>query len=75
MYLTKSEPGHVMPKLCFCIRWERWDMYCIPVGPGHEMSTHYFSCSGGTSTDLTKTVPGHIKLNLCFCIQWDVWVT
>jgi hypothetical protein len=50
-------------------------MYCITVGPGHETSTHYFSCSGGTSTDLTKTVPGHIKLNLCFCIQWDVWVT
>jgi hypothetical protein len=24
------------------------------VRPGHEMSTHYFLCSGGTSTDHTK---------------------
>jgi hypothetical protein len=28
--------------------------YCISVHPGREMSTHYFSSSVGTGTDLTK---------------------
>jgi hypothetical protein len=27
------------------------------VPPGHEMSTDYFSCSGGTGTDMIKSVP------------------
>jgi hypothetical protein len=27
--------------------------------PGHETSTHYFSCSGGTGADSTKSVKTH----------------
>jgi hypothetical protein len=27
---------------------------------------HYFSCSGGTSTDLTESASGHVVPNLCF---------
>jgi hypothetical protein len=34
--------------------------------PGHEMSTHNFSCSGGTSTDLTKSASGCVMPNLFF---------
>jgi hypothetical protein len=33
---------------------------------GREKSMHYFSCSGGTSTDLTKSASGHVGPNLCF---------
>jgi hypothetical protein len=55
-----------MPNLCFCIRWDLRARLCISVRPGHETLTHYFSCSGGTGTDLTKRAPGHIMLNLCF---------
>jgi hypothetical protein len=36
-----------MPKLCFCIQSDLRVTYCIPVPPGRETSTHYFSCSGG----------------------------
>jgi hypothetical protein len=32
----------------------------------HETSMHYFSCSGGTSTDLTKSASGHVGPNFCF---------
>jgi hypothetical protein len=39
---------------------------CILVHPGSELSTHHFSCSGGTGTDLTKSASGHIMSNLCF---------
>jgi hypothetical protein len=31
-----------------------------------KTSMHYFSCSGGTGTDIIKSVPRHIALNLCF---------
>jgi hypothetical protein len=41
---------------------------------GHETSIHYFSCSGGTSTDSKKT-SGDFTSNLCFYIQWDMQVT
>jgi hypothetical protein len=59
----KSTSGQVTPNLCFHIRWALWVTYCIPVHPGHEMSTHYFSCLGGTGT---KSTPGHMMPNLCF---------
>jgi hypothetical protein len=36
------------------------------VHPGHKMSMHYFSFSGGTGTDSTESSPGHIEPNLCF---------
>jgi hypothetical protein len=39
------------------------------------MSTHYFSCLGGTSTDSTKSVLSQVRTNLCFCIRWDLLVT
>jgi hypothetical protein len=39
------------------------------------MSTHYFSCSGRSSTDYRKNMQGHVTSNLCFCIRWDMRVT
>jgi hypothetical protein len=45
------------------------------VHPGLETSMHYFSCSGGTGTDLTICALGHIMPNLFFGIRWDLLVT
>jgi hypothetical protein len=42
---------------------------------GHQTSTHYFSCSGGSEAVSLKGVLGHVTPNLCFCIWWDLWVT
>jgi hypothetical protein len=39
----KSGSGHVTLNLGFCIQWDLWDMYSIPMRTGHEMSVHYFS--------------------------------
>jgi hypothetical protein len=74
MYSTESAIGHVMPNLCFCIRWDMPVMLCILLRLGREMLTHYFSCSGATGMYSTKSADGHITLNLCFCIQWDLRV-
>jgi hypothetical protein len=59
----KSTMGHVTVNLCFCIRWDMWDTYCIPVHLGHKTSMHYFSCLGGAGIDSTKSVgTRYIKL-------------
>jgi hypothetical protein len=42
---------------------------------GGETSTHFFSCSDGTGTDLSKSAPRHVTLNFGFCIRWDLQVT
>jgi hypothetical protein len=36
------------------------------VRPGRETLMHYFSCSGGTSTDSRKCAPRHVAPNVCF---------
>jgi hypothetical protein len=41
-------------------------MLCIPVRLWHETSKHYFSCSGGTSTDSTKKRAGTCHAELVF---------
>jgi hypothetical protein len=41
---------------------------------GHEMSMHYFSCSGGTGRDSIKIATRHVTPNLCFCIRCYLWV-
>jgi hypothetical protein len=46
--------GHVTPGLCFYIWCDLDIMYCVRVRPGHEMSTEYFSCSGGPAADSKK---------------------
>jgi hypothetical protein len=38
------------------------------VGPGREISTPYFLCSGGTGTYSIESESGHVTPNLCFCI-------
>jgi hypothetical protein len=38
-------------------------------------STHYFSCSGGTGTEITKIALGHVTPNFCSCMRWDLRVT
>jgi hypothetical protein len=67
--------GTRFAKLVFCIRYDLWITWSIPVGPGHEMSTHYFSCSGGLGAVSIKTELGHVTPNLCVCIRWDLQVT
>jgi hypothetical protein len=54
MDMTKSVPGHMTLNLCFCIRWDLRVTLCIPLRPGHESSTSYFSCSSGIGTVSTK---------------------
>jgi hypothetical protein len=71
----KKASGQLMPNLCRCIRWYSWVTWCILVPPGREMSTHYFSCSGGNGAVFIKSTSGHFPANLCFCIRWDMWVT
>jgi hypothetical protein len=34
-----------------------------------DASMHYFSCSGGTSTDSTESTSGHVTVNFCFCFR------
>jgi hypothetical protein len=70
----KSLSGHVTLNLCFCIRSDLRVTLCIPVCPGHEMSSHYFLCSSGPGAVSIKSAPGHITPNLCFCIRWDLQV-
>jgi hypothetical protein len=72
MDMTKSTLGHVTPNMCFCIRWDLGVTKLIPVLPGREASTQYFSWSGGTGVDLTKSASGNVMLNLCFYIRWDM---
>jgi hypothetical protein len=71
----KNTLGHVTLNLCFYIRWDMRVLYCIAVHPVRELSTRYFSCSGGTDTDPIKNASGHLTPNLCFCIRWYLWVT
>jgi hypothetical protein len=42
----KSTPGHVTPNMCFSRQCDLRVMLSIPVRPGRETSTHYFSDSG-----------------------------
>jgi hypothetical protein len=42
----KSAPGHVTPNMCFSRHCDLRVTLSIPVRPGHETSTHYFSYSG-----------------------------
>jgi hypothetical protein len=64
-----------MPNLCFCIWWDPWVTYCIPMRPGHKTSTHYFSCLWEPGAVSLKNASGHVMLNLCFCIRWDLWTS
>jgi hypothetical protein len=61
----KCAPGHVMPNLCFYIRWDLPVSYCIPMCLEHEMSKHHSSCSHGPGVVSIKRVPGHIMPSLC----------
>jgi hypothetical protein len=42
---------------------------------GHEMSSHYFSCSGGTSPEPTRSATGQVTLNLHFCFRCNLRLT
>jgi hypothetical protein len=60
----KNGQVYSTPNLCFCIRWDLRDMQCIPVRSGCEISTHYFSCSGGPDAVSIKSMPRHVTPNL-----------
>jgi hypothetical protein len=45
----------------FCIQWDLRVTKCIPVGPGHELSTHYFLCSGGPGAVSIKSTPDTLR--------------
>jgi hypothetical protein len=66
--LYKNAMGHVIPNLCFSIRWDLWVTKCILVHPRLETLTHYVSCFGGPSAVFIKSASGNIMPNLCFCI-------
>jgi hypothetical protein len=72
---TKSVLEHITPKMCFCCWWDLRVTECIPMLPGHETSTHYFSFSDGPSAVSIKSAPEHVTLNFYFCIRWDLRVT
>jgi hypothetical protein len=42
---------------------------------GHEISTHYFSCSGEPGAVSIKSASGYLTELLFFCIRWDLRVT
>jgi hypothetical protein len=66
---NKKRTGtHYTKLVLFCIWWDLLVMWCILLHLVCEMSTHYFSCSGGPGGVSIKSVLGHIMLNLCFCI-------
>jgi hypothetical protein len=71
---TKTAPGHVTLNLCFLHRVGAMGHVVHSGGPGHKMSTHYISFSGGPGADPTKRASGHVTPNLCFCIRWDLRV-
>jgi hypothetical protein len=60
----KNAMGHVTSNLHFCIRVESAGRVVDCGHPGREMVTHYFSCSGGTSTDSITNASRHTTLNL-----------
>jgi hypothetical protein len=51
--------------MCFYIRWDLPVTSCIPVRPGSETLTHYFSCSGGHGAVSIKNAPEHVMAHLC----------
>jgi hypothetical protein len=42
---------------------------------GREISSHYFSCSGGPGMVSRNSAVGNVTSNWCFCIRWDMQVT
>jgi hypothetical protein len=42
---------------------------------GHEMSTHYFSCSGGPGAFSQRKHVGTHYAKVVFCNRWDLRVT
>jgi hypothetical protein len=62
---TKSAPGYITPKLCFCILCKLWVTYCISVSPRR----------GEPGAVSMKSTRGHMTPNLCFYIWCDLWVT
>jgi hypothetical protein len=74
MVIIRRASGHDTPNLCFYIRWDLRVAWWFSVCSGHEMSTYYFSCSGGTGTVSIRRALGHVTLNLHFSIWWDLQV-
>jgi hypothetical protein len=72
---TKSAPGHVMPNLCYCIRWDLRVMSCIPMRPGHDTSPHFFVILGWDNKGFQQKHVGTRYAELVFCIWWDLCFT
>jgi hypothetical protein len=72
---NKKHAGSRYTELCFCTQLDLSVTWCIPTRSGREMSTHYFSCSGGPGGVSIKSAPGHVASNMCFCFWRDLWVT
>jgi hypothetical protein len=73
--IPQKAPGHVTLNWCFASSGIRGSRSAVWYVRWHKTLTHYFPCSGGTSSDSTKSALGHVTPNLCLFIWRDLRIT